>query len=80
MIDSSQNQLLVLDHLLPQFIELYTTSLLQRIQMTAPFVHSHQCYRRRSLLAPGELSGMLHDTELSVQPHRRSQKGFQLVT
>jgi len=48
--------------------------------MTASFLHSHQDYRRCYLLAPGELSGMLHSTELSVQHHTRSQKGFQLVT
>jgi len=80
MIDSSQNQLLVSDNLLPQFVELHTTSLLQTIQMTASFLHSHQDYQRCSLLAPGELSGMLHVIELSAQLHRRSQKGFQLVT
>ena len=80
MIVSSQNQLLVSDNLLPHFVELHTTSLLQRIQMTASFLHGHQDCRRCSLLAPGELSGMLHSTELSAQLHRRSQKGFQLVT
>jgi len=80
MIVSSQNQLLVLDNLLPHFVELCTRSFLQRIQMTASFLHSHQDYRRCSLSAPGELSRMLHSIELSVQLHRRSQKGFQLMT
>ena len=80
MIVSSQNQLLVSDNSLPHFVELYTTSLLQRIQMTASFLHSHQDYKRCSLLVPEELSGMLHSIELSAQYHRRSQKGFQLVT
>jgi len=48
--------------------------------MTASFLHSHQDCRHCSLSAPGELSGMPHSTELSVQHHRRSQKGFQLMT
>ena len=48
--------------------------------MAISFLHSHQDHRHCSLSAPGELSGMLHGTELSAQLHRRLQKGFQLVT
>jgi len=48
--------------------------------MTASFLHSHQDHRRCSLSVPGEPSRMLHGIELSVQLHRRSQKGFELVT
>jgi len=74
------DQLLVWDDLLPLFVERCTTSLLRKIQMTASFLHSHQDCRRCSLLVSWELSGMLRSTWLSAQLHRRSQKGFQLVT
>jgi len=48
--------------------------------MTASFLCSHQDYQLCSTLAPRELSGMLRSVELSVQLHRKVQKGFQPVT
>ena len=80
MIESSQNQLLISDNSLPQFVELCTISLPQWVQMTVSFIHRHQDCRHCSLSAPGELSRMLHSMQLIAQLHRRSQKGFQLMT
>jgi len=76
---SSQNQPLVSDHLLPQFVELQTTSLLQRIQMTASFLHSHQDHRRCSFSVPGELSSATPQFAYDLAMHGASSCGTHRV-
>jgi len=62
------NQLLVSDHFPPPLAEPHTTRLLQKIQMTASFLHSHQDCRKSTTSVPEELSGMQHSATPGFRP------------